>query len=57
MTQDLHYENFRSERLKRGGRSLPKLCRPLCSLAQLSWPPASPFGVLPRAISTYLLLV
>lgn len=25
VTQDLHYENFRSERLKRGGRLLPGL--------------------------------
>lgn len=28
VTQDLHYENFRSERLKRGGRSLPRPCCP-----------------------------
>lgn len=39
VTQDLHYENFRSERLKRGGRSLSRcplvsmLCHPkLCCL-------------------------
>lgn len=25
VTQDLHYENFRSERLKRGGRLLPPI--------------------------------
>ena len=38
VTQDLHYENFRSERLKRGGRSLPQPCCPLCPVypAQLT---------------------
>ena len=49
VTQDLHYENFRSDRLKRGGRlsshgyilPLSPAYVPVCQLASLHLPPTS----------------
>lgn len=57
VTQDLHYENFRSERLKRGGRLLPQvmlslslsiLCHPESHCPPSSVCPAQPSQLLSK---------